>query len=59
MLAVSNTSPIFSLACIGRLDLLRTQFDEIWIPSGVETELIQIPDATIRAESNKHGAAIG
>ncbi|HLE57207.1 MAG TPA: DUF3368 domain-containing protein [Rhodothermia bacterium] len=48
MPAVSNTSPIFNLACIGRLDLLRTLFEEIWIPSGVETELIQIPDTAIR-----------
>ena len=49
MPAVSDTSPIFNLACIGRLDLLRTQFEKIWIPSGVETELIEIPDAAIRA----------
>jgi predicted nucleic acid-binding protein len=49
MLAVSDTSPVFNLACIGRLDLLRTQFEQIWIPSAVETELIQIPDAAIRA----------
>lgn len=48
MPAVSNTSPIFNLACIGRLDLLRTLFQETWIPSGVETELIQVPDAAIR-----------
>jgi len=48
MPAVSNTSPIFNLACIGRLDLLRTLFQEVWIPSGVETELIQVPDAAIR-----------
>ena len=39
MLAVSNTSPIANLACIGRLHLLRVQFGEIWIPRAVETEL--------------------
>ena len=32
MLAVSNTSPISNLACIGRLDLLRAQFGGIWLP---------------------------
>jgi hypothetical protein len=48
MPAVSNTSPIFNLACIERLDLLRTLFQEIWIPSGVETELTLVPDAAIR-----------
>ena len=48
MPAVSDTSPIFNLACIGRMDLLRTQFEKIWVPSGVETELSEIPDAAIR-----------
>lgn len=48
MPAVSNTSPIFNLACIGRLELLRRQFGEVWIPLGVETELTEIPDAEIR-----------
>lgn len=48
MLAVSNTSPISNLACIGRLNLLREQFGEVWIPSAVETELHRIPDATVR-----------
>ena len=48
MPAVSNTSPIFNLACIGRLDLLRTLFQEVRIPSGVETELLQVPDDLIR-----------
>ena len=48
MPAVSNTSPISNLACIGRLDLLRVQFGEIWIPPAVEDELLQIPMATVR-----------
>jgi predicted nucleic acid-binding protein len=29
MLAVSNTSPVFNLACIERLTLLHDQFDTI------------------------------
>jgi predicted nucleic acid-binding protein len=48
MLAVSNTSPIFNLACIGRLHLLQAQFGEIWIPSAVETELADVPDEAVR-----------
>lgn len=48
MPAVSNTSPVFNLACIGRLNLLREQFAEVWIPSAVEAELRQTPDATVR-----------
>lgn len=49
MPAVSNTSPIFNLACIDRLALLRTQFGAIWIPSAVDTELREIPDRDIRS----------
>jgi predicted nucleic acid-binding protein len=48
MLAVSNTSPISNLACIGRLDLLRAQFGEIWIPKAVEAELSDVPDGAVR-----------
>jgi predicted nucleic acid-binding protein len=48
MLAVSNTSPISNLACIGRLDLLRAQFGEIWIPRAVEAELAAVPDGAVR-----------
>src|ERR1700730_10534774 len=47
MLAVSNTSPISNLACIGRLDLLRAQFGEIWIPRAVEAELAAVPDGAV------------
>jgi len=39
MLVASNTSPISNLAIIGRLDLLRVQFREIWIPTAVDSEL--------------------
>jgi len=49
MPAVSNTSPIFNLACIDRLALLRMQFGAIWIPSAVDTELREIRDRAIRS----------
>ncbi len=44
MRAVSNTSPISNLAVIGRLDLLKSQFSEIWIPESVSKELGAHPD---------------
>jgi predicted nucleic acid-binding protein len=44
MLVVSNTSPIANLAFINRLDLLRDQFDRLWIPEAVRAELDHIPD---------------
>jgi uncharacterized protein len=47
MLAVSNTSPVFNLACIERLTLLHDQFDTIWIPSAVEAELRSVPDEAV------------
>lgn len=43
MRAVSDTSPLSSLASLGRLDLLFTHFQEIWIPPAVERELRQHP----------------
>jgi hypothetical protein len=43
MRAVSNTSPISNLAAIGRLDLLKAQFSEIWIPAAVADELTRHP----------------
>ncbi len=46
MRAVSNTSPISGLAYIGRLDLLRSQFSEVWIPAAVVRELRAHPDPT-------------
>lgn len=59
MPAVSNTSPISNLACIGRLDLLREQLGEVWIPFAVEAELRQIPDATCGTRSIRHGETVG
>jgi len=44
MPAVSNTSPIFNLARIQRLDLLREQFGTVWIPEAVNAELRSVPD---------------
>jgi predicted nucleic acid-binding protein len=47
MVAVSNTSPIFNLACIQRLNLLQQQFGEVWIPPAVEVELQRIPQDAV------------
>jgi len=53
MLVASNTSPISNLAIIGRLDLLRTQFREIWIPGAVEAELSQLADPAAQTAVRK------
>ncbi len=45
MLVVSDTSPISNLAIIGRLGLLQTQFQKIWIPRAVSSELLGLPHA--------------
>jgi uncharacterized protein len=45
MLAASNTSPICNLAIVGRLQLLRSQFGEIWIPAAVKGELDRLHHA--------------
>ncbi len=39
MLVVSDTSPLSNLAIIGRLELLREQFAEVWMPTAVAREL--------------------
>ena len=44
MRAVSNTSPLSNLAVIGRLDLLKSQLSEVWIPDSVLNELGAHPD---------------
>ena len=49
MLVVSNTSPISNLALINRLDLLRDQFEQLWIPEAVRAELDLIPDPAAKA----------
>jgi predicted nucleic acid-binding protein len=48
MPTVSDTSPISNLAWIGRLNLVREQFHEIWIPQAVVRELQNIRDETVR-----------
>lgn len=50
MLVASNTSPICNLAIIGRLDLLRSQYQEILIPSAVRKELDRLPHASAARE---------
>lgn len=50
MLAVSDTSPISNLAFIGRLQLLRAEVPTLWIPTAVERELKQHPDAKARSK---------
>lgn len=49
MRAVSNTSPLSNLAVIGRLDLLKLQLSEIWIPDSVLKELRAHPDPVAQA----------
>ena len=39
MPAVSDTSPILGLSAIGLLDLLKSQFDTVFIPQAVLDEL--------------------
>ena len=49
MVAASDTSPISNLALIGRLELLRVQFGEVWIPGAVKRELDRLPSPEGRA----------
>ena len=49
MPVVSNTSPISNLAAIGRLDLLREQLGEIFIPPAVKKELDRHPSSSARS----------
>ncbi|MGD0498351.1 MAG: DUF3368 domain-containing protein [Bryobacteraceae bacterium] len=50
MLVASNTSPISNLAIVGRLNLLQSQFHEIWIPGAVQAELHRLPHLPARKE---------
>jgi len=38
---VSNSTPLINFASIDRLDVLESLFQKIWIPSAVETEVIE------------------
>ncbi len=44
MPAMSNTSPVYNLAAIGQLHLLRDQFEQVLIPEAVRGELQPIRD---------------
>ena len=46
---MSNTSPISNLAIIGRLNLLRSQFVEVFIPEAVRAELEHMPNPAAKA----------
>jgi predicted nucleic acid-binding protein len=48
MLVVSDTSPLSNLAIIGRLDLLRQQFQIVRMPGGVTRELSALPLSAAR-----------
>jgi predicted nucleic acid-binding protein len=48
MLAVSDTSPISTLASIGRLELLKSQFSTVWMPHAVASELLAHPDPAVK-----------
>ncbi len=53
MLVVSNTSPVSNLAVIGRLELLRAQFDQVLIPPAVVAEPEKLPGASARSAVNR------
>jgi predicted nucleic acid-binding protein len=56
MPAVSNTSPLSSLAIIGRLVLLRERCGRVLIPPAVQRELAALSHATAKArEAALHG----
>ncbi|HZD57783.1 MAG TPA: hypothetical protein VE136_13705 [Anaerolineales bacterium] len=39
-IVIANTTPIISLALIGKLDLLQRLYGQIYIPSAVEAEIL-------------------
>lgn len=49
MLVVSDTSPLSNLAIIGRLDLLREQFQVVRMPGAVARELSALPFSAPRS----------
>jgi predicted nucleic acid-binding protein len=58
MPVVSNTSPLLSLAIIGRLSLLRDQFTEVLIPPNVLEEL-RVEEALPGSEALREAMHIG
>lgn len=58
MPAVSNTSPILNLAIIGRLALLKEQFETVFIPPAVREELrveSELPGSRVIGEAIEAG----
>lgn len=51
MIVVSNTSPIFYLSTIGRLDLLHQLYGEIMIPAAVYDEITHVGNTDTNARS--------
>ncbi|SPF49274.1 conserved hypothetical protein [Candidatus Sulfopaludibacter sp. SbA4] len=49
MVAASDTSAVSNLALIGRLHLLQSQFQIVWIPDAVRAELEEIPSPAAKA----------
>jgi len=45
LIVVSDTSPITALLSIGRIDLLKSVFDEVVVPAAVHDELLQYHDS--------------
>ena len=54
MPTVSNTSPIFNLACIDRLSLLHDQFGTLWIPEAVEADWTRTTSSSMK-ETDERG----
>jgi uncharacterized protein len=50
MIIVSNTSPIFYLSTIGKLDLLHQLYDEIVIPTTVFQEITNVGNTDVSAK---------
>lgn len=53
MRAVSKTSPLSNLAYLDRLELLKLQVDESWIPTAVKEELQTHPYPMARGAIEK------
>ena len=53
MLVVSDTSPLSNLAIIGRLELLRAQFNEVTMPPAVARELAMLGDPVAQSVLSK------
>ena len=54
--AVSNTSPLVGLSTLGRLELLREYYSEVWIPPAVWREVVE--DGGSKPGSGEVSAAV-